>query len=402
MNELQKMEVEFSRQETVRARAYAGNPTEGRGYVGNLLCNKCKLHHTGTCKVRCRSCQKVGHQSKDCRGKAPATTSKTAVTCFGCGEMGHYKNKCHKKKGQQVTEVNEENKRQDVICSFFANGWCIRGNSYHMSVSDQQKETSVAAYQRSEAQNDEGLANSAAAPSITCSSEVKPELQKENIVTIPSVNDAGTKGLQEKPPANTDSSLHDASSNPINGSDTLKNSWVSSYTATMEEPGGKGNQFGFHNNKMPTTSYSINHNSSSFQPTKIMPPSNHSSVWPMASTSFSSSTLKHLGSQSEHSYSTKEVLLNPVTKLSTFEWAPSKPFRSAFLISQGIYTPDILYDPIRDSIESPNIEDKLSKFPPSSRLPSISGTYSPKNVNPLKIETIRMTNGSDRSSLASH
>nr|GFD07657.1 hypothetical protein [Tanacetum cinerariifolium] len=103
-NELQKMEVEFSRQETVRARAYAADPTEGRGYAGNLpLCNKCKLHHTGPCKVRCRSCQKVGHQSKDCRGKAPATTSKTVVTCFGCGEMGHYKNKCHKKKGQQVT-----------------------------------------------------------------------------------------------------------------------------------------------------------------------------------------------------------------------------------------------------------------------------------------------------------
>nr|GFA20769.1 protein FRIGIDA-ESSENTIAL 1-like isoform X1 [Tanacetum cinerariifolium] len=98
-----------------------------------------------------------------------------------------------------ATEVNEENKRQAVICSFFANGWCIKGNSCkfrhikdHTSVSDQQKETSVAAYQRSEPQNDEGLANSAAAPSITCSSEVKPELQKENIVTIPSVNDAGT------------------------------------------------------------------------------------------------------------------------------------------------------------------------------------------------------------------
>nr|GEU87691.1 protein FRIGIDA-ESSENTIAL 1-like isoform X1 [Tanacetum cinerariifolium] len=189
-----------------------------------------------------------------------------------------------------ATEVNEENKRQAVICSFFANGWCIKGNSCkfrhikdHTSVSDQQKETSVAAYQRSEPQNDEGLANSAAAPSITCSSEVKPELQKENIVTIPSVNDAGTKGLQENPPANADSSLHEASSNLINGSDTLKNSWVSSYTATMEEPG-----------------------------------------------------------------------------------------------------------------------DKLSKFPPSSQLPSISGTHSPKNVNPLKIETIGMTNGSDKGSLASH
>nr|GEW14319.1 splicing factor U2af large subunit B-like isoform X2 [Tanacetum cinerariifolium] len=36
-------------------------------------------------------------------------------------------------------------------------------------------------------------------------------------------------------------------------SNTFKNSWVSSYASTMEEPSGKGNQFGFHNNKMPTT-----------------------------------------------------------------------------------------------------------------------------------------------------
>nr|GEV98734.1 putative reverse transcriptase domain-containing protein [Tanacetum cinerariifolium] len=53
----------------------------------------------------CRSCQKVGHQAKDCRSKAPAATGSNlqlVLTCFGCGERGHYKNECPKKEGQQV------------------------------------------------------------------------------------------------------------------------------------------------------------------------------------------------------------------------------------------------------------------------------------------------------------
>ncbi|GKC86862.1 hypothetical protein Tco_1147511 [Tanacetum coccineum] len=45
------------RQETVRA--YADALVEGMGYAGNLpLCNRCKLHHTSPCTVRCKNCQK--------------------------------------------------------------------------------------------------------------------------------------------------------------------------------------------------------------------------------------------------------------------------------------------------------------------------------------------------------
>ena len=62
-----------------------------------------------------------------------------------------------------ATEVNEQNKRPAIICDFFAKGWCIKGNSCrfrhikdHMSVSDQQKETSVAAYPKTEPLKDEG------------------------------------------------------------------------------------------------------------------------------------------------------------------------------------------------------------------------------------------------------
>ncbi|GKC46307.1 reverse transcriptase domain-containing protein [Tanacetum coccineum] len=31
------------------------------------LCRKCTLHHTGPCTVKCQNCNKVGHQTRNCR-----------------------------------------------------------------------------------------------------------------------------------------------------------------------------------------------------------------------------------------------------------------------------------------------------------------------------------------------
>ncbi|GKA74632.1 reverse transcriptase domain-containing protein [Tanacetum coccineum] len=39
-------------------------------YHGNLpLCTRCTLHHTGVCTVKCRTCNKVGHLTRNCRDK---------------------------------------------------------------------------------------------------------------------------------------------------------------------------------------------------------------------------------------------------------------------------------------------------------------------------------------------
>ncbi|GJZ81238.1 hypothetical protein Tco_0646232 [Tanacetum coccineum] len=56
------------RQETIRT--YAATPTEDKRYTkkyhGNLpLCTRCTLHHTGVCTVRCQTCNKVGHQTRN-------------------------------------------------------------------------------------------------------------------------------------------------------------------------------------------------------------------------------------------------------------------------------------------------------------------------------------------------
>lgn len=60
-------------------------------------------------------------------------------------------------------EIKEGNKRPALICDFFAKGWCIKGNSCRfrhikdtMNVGDHQKESSVAADQKSELKDDLG------------------------------------------------------------------------------------------------------------------------------------------------------------------------------------------------------------------------------------------------------
>ncbi|GJT99080.1 putative reverse transcriptase domain-containing protein [Tanacetum coccineum] len=86
------------RQETFRS--YAVTPTENNGYIRNRpLCKKCTLHHIGPCTVKCNTCDKVGHLTKNCRNKGPATGSNLLpVTdiCHACGEKGHYANQCLK------------------------------------------------------------------------------------------------------------------------------------------------------------------------------------------------------------------------------------------------------------------------------------------------------------------
>ncbi|GKB51180.1 putative reverse transcriptase domain-containing protein [Tanacetum coccineum] len=82
------------------ARAYAATSAENSGYIRNCpLCKKCTLHHTGPCTVKCNTCNKVGHLTRNCRNKGPATGSNhqpVSVICHACGEKGHYANQCRK------------------------------------------------------------------------------------------------------------------------------------------------------------------------------------------------------------------------------------------------------------------------------------------------------------------
>ncbi|GKF16694.1 reverse transcriptase domain-containing protein [Tanacetum coccineum] len=82
------------RQETFRT--YAAT----NGYTGNRhLYERCTLNHIGPCTVKFRTCNRVGHLTKNCRNKRPATRSDLQtvfVTCNACGKKGHYANQCLK------------------------------------------------------------------------------------------------------------------------------------------------------------------------------------------------------------------------------------------------------------------------------------------------------------------
>ncbi|GJR96284.1 reverse transcriptase domain-containing protein [Tanacetum coccineum] len=86
------------KQEAVRA--YAVTPSGNNRYAGDLpLCKRCNLHHTGPCTGKCNICNKVGHLTKNCQNKKPATGSNqlpVTVICHACGEKGHYTNQCRK------------------------------------------------------------------------------------------------------------------------------------------------------------------------------------------------------------------------------------------------------------------------------------------------------------------
>ncbi|GKA68044.1 putative nucleotidyltransferase, ribonuclease H, partial [Tanacetum coccineum] len=81
-------------------RAYAVTPSENSRYAVDLpLCKRCNFHYTGPCTGKCNICNKVGHFSKNCRNKKPATGSNqlpVTVVCHACGEKGHYTNQCRK------------------------------------------------------------------------------------------------------------------------------------------------------------------------------------------------------------------------------------------------------------------------------------------------------------------
>ncbi|GJT05698.1 putative reverse transcriptase domain-containing protein [Tanacetum coccineum] len=89
-------------------------------YTGSLpLCKKCTLDHTGPCTVKCQTYNKVGHLTKNCRNKGPATGSNlqpVLVTCHACGEKGHYRNqypKANNSAHRRAYLLSNKNAHQD-------------------------------------------------------------------------------------------------------------------------------------------------------------------------------------------------------------------------------------------------------------------------------------------------
>ncbi|GJV05364.1 putative reverse transcriptase domain-containing protein [Tanacetum coccineum] len=122
------------RQETFKA--YAATPTENSRYTRSLpLCKKCTLHHTGPCTIKCQTCNMVGHLTRNCRNKGPATGSNhqpVSVICHACGEKGNYNYQCSKANNSahgRAYLLRDKNSHRDpnvVTCTFLLNQHLVR------------------------------------------------------------------------------------------------------------------------------------------------------------------------------------------------------------------------------------------------------------------------------------
>ncbi|GJX53871.1 putative reverse transcriptase domain-containing protein [Tanacetum coccineum] len=67
-----------------------------KGYARNAE-NKRRLHHKGSCTMRCENCKRVGHMTRDCTAVVALNTHRTLVgnqsgtICYECGRPGHFK-----------------------------------------------------------------------------------------------------------------------------------------------------------------------------------------------------------------------------------------------------------------------------------------------------------------------
>ncbi|GKC87462.1 putative reverse transcriptase domain-containing protein, partial [Tanacetum coccineum] len=96
---------------------------QGNGYARNAE-NKRRLHHEGSCTVRCGNCKRVGHMTKDCTAAVAPNTQRAlvgnqpGVVCYEYGRPGHYRKDCPKlrnhnrgnKTGKKTRNTTRSNK----------------------------------------------------------------------------------------------------------------------------------------------------------------------------------------------------------------------------------------------------------------------------------------------------
>ncbi|GJW21804.1 reverse transcriptase domain-containing protein [Tanacetum coccineum] len=99
--------VQVSKPKQEAAKAYAVTPAENNRYAKNLpLCRKCDLRHTEPCTVKCKTCNKVGHLTKNCRNKRPATGSNQLPVTVICHALTK-KKKSGEKRLEDIPIVRE-------------------------------------------------------------------------------------------------------------------------------------------------------------------------------------------------------------------------------------------------------------------------------------------------------
>ncbi|ESW20133.1 hypothetical protein PHAVU_006G183400 [Phaseolus vulgaris] len=207
-------------------------------------------------------------------------------------------------------ENKNRNKRPKIICDFFAKGWCIRGSScsfLHIKDSvdktDQEVEADLATvHQKRKLKVEEGV--------------------RENVQRI-------RMNEQEETP-----------------------SW---------HPSQEKQNFKLRDNLFPENRFAFSSTSNYFSPKQDgMATLRNQHMYK----GYASTFLSHSPNSRQEDFplvSSSRAPSYPTgykSKICSYDWEPSVPFRPSFFItSMNVSSPGDLYDPLRDSIEIPNIGD---------------------------------------------
>ncbi|XP_052734806.1 uncharacterized protein LOC108342838 isoform X1 [Vigna angularis] len=308
-------------------------------------------------------------------------------------------------------EIKNTNKRPKIICDFFAKGWCIRGSSCSflhikdtVDKTDQEAEADlVTAHQKRKLKVEEGVKDNVQrirmndqeqTPSWHPSQEKQNFMQRDNLF-----------------PENR--FAFSSTSNYFNlnqdGMTTLRNQHIyKGHASTLLNHSPNSSLV----TQFPSSSMSLSHRISSQSECSL--PFNSSlgaGTQKILSTDKEyltfKSTFSGSGREDFRLVSSSSVPSYPTrykSKICSYDWEPSVPFRPSFFITpMNVSSPGDLYDPLRDSIEIPNIGDgslKASLLIQGSNV--LASSQAPIYGDSAVIGKYTSSVNDDKSSVSSH
>ncbi|RYR75574.1 hypothetical protein Ahy_A01g000126 isoform B [Arachis hypogaea] len=235
------------------------------------------------------------------------------------------------------TEMKDGNKHQGIICAFFAKGWCIRGNSCSfLHIKDSAKDTGQEtqgdldkAKQKRELELEEGTRDNIKRTRTNDQEEISDwhPCQEKNKYQLRDILFPESRFTSKYFNTNLSSCSNHAEGLSIAQNHHMYNGYTSAVLS-------RSPKLSFVTQKLLNSDKEYNASRSAFSGSEREElPSVGSSRIPIHSAAY-------------------------ISKICSYDWEPSVPFRPSFFItSMNVSSLGDLYDPLRDSIEIPNIGD---------------------------------------------